>query len=56
MVKRDWLANPTVLVEMVRTWKEEMNRSMTVQSNDVITGTKVYHELREEVPEHIAQI
>jgi hypothetical protein len=56
MVKSDRLANPTVLVEMVRTWKEEMHRTPTVESNDVITGTEVYHELWEEAPEHIVQI
>ena len=54
--KNDRLANPTVLVEIVQTWKEEMHRTPMVPSNDVLTRTKVYLELWEEAPDHVVQI
>ena len=41
MVKSDRLANPTVLVEMVQTWKEEMHRTPTVQTERYHTGIPV---------------
>jgi hypothetical protein len=55
-VKQDRMEHPQVLTALVRTWKEGMHRTTRPESEDVITGCEVYHDLWEDDSEHAAAV
>jgi hypothetical protein len=50
MVKEDRSANPNVLIELIRNWKENLHRSTTPVTAEICTGTEAYHELWDDPP------
>jgi hypothetical protein len=51
LVQRDQTANPAVLVDLVRTWKEGMHRSNKQDDNEEVQlGIAAYHELWDDEP------